>query len=160
MEPRPIKIKVPYISSNTDFSSLKLPEMTDPKESRMKQEQKRKQQEAYIERIRRVFGPDEKLIYPFRTGNDLIQKRPHIPDSQYKKHKKKLSKPNFSNSIGCWEIDIMFNGEREQMYLVAINVNTRYLMVEPIWSKGCLASTCQNGSTTTRTKLPHDNNKK
>jgi len=135
MEPLPIKIKVPYISSNTDLGSLKLPEMTDPKESRMKQEQKRKQQEAYIERIRRVFGPDEKLIYPFRTGNDLIQKRPHIPDSQYKKHKKKLSKPNFSNSIGCWEIDIMFNGEREQMYLVAINVNTRYLMVEPIWSK-------------------------
>jgi len=29
----------------------------------------------------------------------------------------------------------MFNVEREQMYLVAINVNTRYLMVEPIWSK-------------------------
>jgi len=135
MEPRPIKIKVPYISSNTDLSSLKLPEMTDPKESRMKQEQKRKRQEAYIERIRRVFGPDEKLIYPIRTGNDLIQKRPHISDSQYKKHKKRLSKPNFSNSIGCWEIDIMFNGEREQMYLIAINVNTRYLMVEPIQSK-------------------------
>jgi len=135
MEPRPIKIKIPYISSNTDLSSLKLPEMTDQKKSRMKQEQKIKQQEAYIEKIRRVFGPDEKLIYPFRTGNDLIQKRPHIPDSQYKKHKKKLSKPNFTNSIRCWEIDIMFNGEREQMYLVAINVNTRYLMVEPIWSK-------------------------
>jgi len=88
MEPLPIKIKVPNISSNTDLGSLKLPEMTDPKEPRMKQEQKRKQQEAYVEKIRRVFGPDEKLIYPFRTGNDLIQKQPHIPDSQYKKHKK------------------------------------------------------------------------
>jgi len=135
MEPLPVKIKVPYIGSDTDLSSLKLPELTDPKESRKTQEQKRKQQASYIEKIRRVFGPDEKLIYPFRTGNDLIQKRPHISDSQYKKNKKKLSKPNFSNSIGCWELDIMLNGEHEQMYLVAINVNTRYLMVEPIGGK-------------------------
>ena len=60
---------------------------------------------------------------------------------------KKLSKPNFSKTPGCWEIDIMFakyyseESENKQfirkqtIYVVLSNVNTRYLIVLPVEDK-------------------------
>ena len=93
------------------------------------------------------------LKYPFKSKfkyfeqyiNDInpnIVKEPYVHDFRLK-YAKKLSKPNFSNEPGCWECDIMFinyfdpndNITKEQAYLVLINVNTRYLIVEPIKNK-------------------------
>lgn len=93
------------------------------------------------------------LKYPFKSKfkyfekyikdiNPNAVKEPYIHDFRLK-DAKKLSKPNFSNEPGCWECDLMFinyfdskdNITKEQIYLVLINVNTRYLIVEPIKNK-------------------------
>ena len=81
------------------------------------------------------------LKYPFKSKYKYvsnIEKEPYIPDYRLKSCKK-MSKPNFSNERGCWEIDLMFvnyyNSQLEsikQTYLVLINVNTRFLIIEPL----------------------------
>ncbi|WP_289705273.1 hypothetical protein, partial [Bacteroides acidifaciens] len=92
------------------------------------------------------------LKYPFKSKykyveTDLqpvfknnIKTEPFIPDFKLKACKK-MSKPNFSNEPGCWEADLMSASyyadvehpiKQEQIYLVLINVNTRYLIVEPM----------------------------
>ena len=81
------------------------------------------------------------LKYPFKSKYKYvsnIEKEPYIPDYRLKTCKK-MSKPNFSNERGCWEIDLMFvsyyNSQLEsikQTYLVLINVNTRFLIIEPL----------------------------
>ena len=103
----------------------------------------------------------ESNLQPFYEST--IKTEPFIPDFKLKSCKQ-LSKPNFSNEPGCWEADLMFasyytqnaNYERSserlfepealcaersvalktsQIYLVMINVNTRYLIVEPMKDK-------------------------
>ena len=94
---------------------------------------------------------DSILKYPFKSKYkyvDLqqpVKAEPFIPDFKLKSCKK-LSKPNFSNEPGCWEADLMFvnyyvqeNGlavKTKKIYLIMLNVNTRYLIVEPIKDKG------------------------
>jgi len=125
MEPLSLKVKVPYIPSSMNLNQ-------DVDKLRQNIERMNKQR-TYFEKLNRVLDENEQLMYPFRTGNSKIQKKPHITDVQYTKQKKKLSKPNFSPQIGCWEMDIM--DARPQLYLVMININTRYLIVQPIKSK-------------------------
>ena len=95
------------------------------------------------------------LKYPFKSKykyvksnlqpiyNTNIKTEPFIPDFKLKSCKQ-MSKPNFSNEPGCWEADLMFSHyyedlvnpvKQEQIYLVLINVNTRYLIVEPMSKK-------------------------
>ena len=87
------------------------------------------------------------MLFPFKSkykyvSDNLtpfmqdIKLKPNIPDYKLK-ISKKLSKPDFSNEPGCWEADLMFvnTDENSQIYLVMINVNTRYLIVEPIGAK-------------------------
>ena len=93
------------------------------------------------------------LRYPFKSKykfiNDYLQKvyksdiktEPFVKDFKLKSCKE-LSKPNFSNEPGCWEADLMFIRyydkdltKEKNIYLVLINVNTRYLIVEPIKDK-------------------------
>ena len=93
------------------------------------------------------------LKYPFKSKFKYFEKyikhdHPHTLKEPYVhdfrlKDSKKLAKPNFSNEPGCWECDLMFTSyldpndmyQYEQINLVAINVNTRYLIVEPINGK-------------------------
>lgn len=86
------------------------------------------------------------MFYPFKSkykyvSDNLtpfmqdIKLKPNIPDYKLK-ISKKLSKPDFSNKPDCWEADLMFvNSSETQIYLVMINVNTRYLIVEPLGTK-------------------------
>lgn len=94
------------------------------------------------------------LKYPFKSKfkyfqqyigstNPNIVKEPFVQDFKLK-DAKKLSKPNFSNEPGCWEADLMFTNTyydtvdkktKNKGYLVMININTRYLVVEPIEGK-------------------------
>ena len=94
----------------------------------------------------------ESNLQPFYEST--IKTEPFIPDFKLKSCKL-LSKPNFSNEPGCWESDLMFasyysqNADQvknevlgnfvasktSQIYLVMINVNTRYLIVEPMKDK-------------------------
>ena len=101
------------------------------------------------------------LKYPFKSKykfveTDLqpvfknnIETEPFIPDFKLKACKK-ISKPNFSNEPGTWEADLMFSHyyadvehpiKQEQIYLVLINVNTRYLIVEPMSYKSEITQT-------------------
>ena len=93
------------------------------------------------------------LKYPFKSKFKYFEKyikhdHPHTLKEPYVhdfrlKDSKKLAKPSFSNEPGCWECDLMFTSfldpndmyQYDQSYLVAINVNTRYLIVEPIGGK-------------------------
>ena len=98
---------------------------------------------------------DSILKYPFKSKYkyvDLqqpVKAEPFIPDFKLKSCKK-LSKPNFSNEPGCWEADLMFanyyvqeNGlavKTKKIYLIMLNVNTRYLIVEPIKDKSDISN--------------------
>ena len=93
------------------------------------------------------------LKYPFKSKFKYLEKyikhdHPHTLKEPYVhdfrlKDSKKLSKPNFSNEPGCWEADLMFVNYfdpkdkylYERIYLILINVNTRFLIVEPAKSK-------------------------
>lgn len=75
--------------------------------------------------------------YPFKSKYKYIEDtgiktEPYIPDNQLKTVKK-LSKLDFSFEPICWETDIMF--VKSTIYLVLINVNTKYLIVQPINDK-------------------------
>ena len=77
---------------------------------------------------------NESINYPFKSKykyikDTNIKTEPYIKDYQLKTVKK-LSKPDFSFEPHCWEMDIMF--ALNKAYLVLINVNTKYLIVEPI----------------------------
>ena len=100
------------------------------------------------------------LQYPFKSKVQYVEQyirdrqEPFVHDFQLKPVKK-LSKPNFSRTPGCWEIDVMFakhftntdkdityndiiyNGiaKQQTIYLVLLNVNTRYLIVLPVKDK-------------------------
>ena len=71
------------------------------------------------------------LHYPFKSKPNFTTapREPNVPDHKLK-IAKKLAKLDYSNEPGCWEIDLMF--VENQIYFVMINVNTRYLIVEPI----------------------------
>lgn len=82
----------------------------------------------------------DNYIQPFFKSD--IKTEPFIPDFKLKSCKE-LSKPNFSNEPGCWEADLMFSKyytrdltKENKIYLVLINTNTRYLIVEPVKDKG------------------------
>ena len=87
------------------------------------------------------------LKYPFKSKYKYVESNlqplyqtniktePFIPDFKLKSCKQ-MSKPNFSNEPGCWKADLMFASyytpelkKISQIYLVLINVNTKYLMV-------------------------------
>ena len=77
------------------------------------------------------------INYPFKSKYKYIKDTniktdPYIKDYKLKPVKK-LSKPNFSHEPYTYEMDIMFISKRA--YLVLINVNTKYLFVEPITFK-------------------------
>ena len=77
------------------------------------------------------------LAYPFSSKYKFFEfknvpREPYVPDYKLKACKQYM-KPNFSNEPGCWEADLMF--VKNTIYLVLINVNTRFLIVEPIESK-------------------------
>ena len=90
------------------------------------------------------------LKYPFKSKykyldsvyKESIPKEPFVKDFKLKSCKA-LSKPNFSYEPGCYEVDLMFIHfyspdtlmRQTQIYLIMINVNTRYLIVEPINDK-------------------------
>lgn len=100
------------------------------------------------------------LKYPFKSKykhidsirhiyrND-IKTEPFIPDFKLKSCKQ-LSKPNFSHEPGCWEVDLMFTSyysvdgtstlKVSRIYLIMINVNSRYLIVEPILEKNDISN--------------------
>ena len=99
MEPQPIKVKIPYIPRN-----MKLNQPSQEFQANIERIQKQRQ---YFQKLNRVLDDNEQLMYPFKTGNDKIPKKPHLSDHKYTIQKKKLSKPNFSNTPGCWEMDIL-----------------------------------------------------
>ena len=95
---------------------------------------------------------DPLLKYPFKSKvkhfDSSIQtlQEPIVPDYKLK-IAKKLCKPNFSRTPGCWEIDVMFAKHyvnenelteasaplpNQTIYLVLLNVNTRYLIVRQV----------------------------
>jgi hypothetical protein len=82
------------------------------------------------------------LEFPFKSKAKRQSTKIPVSDSHYKR--KDLSKPNFSFTHGCWEIDLVFgllSGNDEEtpfnrdIHLFCINVNTRYLVVFPIPDK-------------------------
>ena len=74
-------------------------------------------------------------INDYMTMNDdwEAQTPDYIPDMSVKKLAQKYKKPNYSPQRNSWELDIMFTPRRK--YLVFININTRYAIVEPIAHK-------------------------
>ena len=90
---------------------------------------------------------DSLLRYPFKSKTKYFDKSIHnIQEPIVRDYKlkiaKKLCKPNFSKTPGCWEIDVMFakhytgnNNDyirKQTIYLTFLNVNTRYLHVIPV----------------------------
>ena len=92
------------------------------------------------------LNPDNFIINP------TINHEPFVHDYKLKPCLK-LSKPDFSPEPGCWEVDLLFTNyidsnnddspkdvalrdaiytKKSQIYLVMVNTNTRYLIVEPI----------------------------
>lgn len=79
----------------------------------------------------------ESVNYPFKSKykyikDTHIKTEPYVPDHKLK-IAKKLSKPDFSLTPHCWEMDLMF--ANSTIYLVMININTKYLIVIPIDDK-------------------------
>ena len=80
------------------------------------------------------------LDFPFRSklaaylakndGVELEKKPEFVSDVSLSKSVNKYKKPNYSPFRNSWEIDIMFAGEK--LYLVFLNINTRYAIIEPI----------------------------
>ena len=83
------------------------------------------------------------LDFPFRSklaaylakndGVELEKKPEFVSDVSLSKSVNKYKKPNYSPFRNSWEIDIMFAGEK--LYLVFLNINTRYAIIEPIKNK-------------------------
>lgn len=59
-----------------------------------------------------------------------ITKYPRVPNSFDINRIKRLYKLHHVAMPGTWQIDIMFSGQERNAYLVAINVNTRYLYIQ------------------------------
>ena len=105
----------------------------------------------------KIFDNEYKslLKYPFKSKISKLDPSLFIVNPEYhhepfvKDFKLKpcnyYSKPDFSLEPGCWEVDLMFVKypardddklvSRETIYLIMVNVNTRYLIVEPLESK-------------------------
>ncbi len=105
----------------------------------------------------KIFDNEYKslLKYPFKSKISKLDPSLFIINPEYhhepfvKDFKLKscnyYSKPDFSLEPGCWEVDLMFvkyatkNGDKlvphETIYLIMVNVNTRYLIVEPLKNK-------------------------
>ncbi|KAA6362796.1 MAG: hypothetical protein EZS28_041677 [Streblomastix strix] len=85
------------------------------------------------------------ITNPYRTKNRQASQN-LIQDFQLKPLKR-LQRPYFSPKSGSFEIDLAFSYDtikhREQIYLFAININTKYLVVIPIIDK----SNCEKGLT-------------
>ena len=86
------------------------------------------------------------LDYPFRSKlsaylaktDTLEMDFPEfVNDKQISKLAQKFKKPNYSPYRNSWEMDIMFaiSGKIHKLYLVFLNINTRYAIVEPIKNK-------------------------
>lgn len=88
------------------------------------------------------------LEYPFRSkvneyadkhNIDEFKKKDYVKDYNIKDLPKKYKRPNYSPTPYSYEMDIMFaQGDGHQplvLYLVLININTRYLIVRPIRNK-------------------------
>ncbi|KAA6383038.1 MAG: hypothetical protein EZS28_021433, partial [Streblomastix strix] len=77
------------------------------------------------------------IINPYRTKSRQAQQN-QIQDYQLKPLRR-LQRPYFSPKSGSYEIDLAFSYDtikhREQIYLFAININTKYLVVIPIIDK-------------------------
>ena len=107
------------------------------------------------------------LKYPFKSKiskldpsqfiiNPETHHEPFVKDFKLKSCSP-YSKPDFSLEPGCWEVDLMFakyttraDGTEsvvvhETIYLIMVNVNTRYLIVEPL--KNRLADTIKTAYT-------------
>ncbi|KAA6378809.1 MAG: hypothetical protein EZS28_025665 [Streblomastix strix] len=89
---------------------------------------------------------DQLSLFPFRSkikqyeriNKEKITIPTQIKDIQVKPLSK-LQRPYFSPKIGSWEIDIIFGTNpltrRTRLYLFAININTKYLVVIPMKDK-------------------------
>lgn len=97
---------------------------------------------------------DSLLKYPFKSKIKYFDssiesvQEPIVHDYKLK-NAKKLCKPNFSLTPGCWEIDVMFANyftqddgnqytREKTIYLTLLNVNTRYLIVRKVESRHIL----------------------
>ncbi|KAA6395351.1 MAG: hypothetical protein EZS28_009123 [Streblomastix strix] len=89
---------------------------------------------------------DQLSLFPFRSKikqYERINKEKITIPTQIKDIKvkplSKLQRPYFSPKIGSWEIDIIFgtnpSTRRTRLYLFAININTKYLVVIPMKDK-------------------------
>ncbi|KAA6392918.1 MAG: hypothetical protein EZS28_011552 [Streblomastix strix] len=89
---------------------------------------------------------DQLSLFPFRSKikqYEKINKEKISIPTQIKDIKvkplSKLQRPYFSPKIGSWEIDIIFGTNpltrRTRLYLFAININTKYLVVIPMKDK-------------------------
>ena len=68
----------------------------------------------------KLYGEDNKII-------------PKPRDQSLKTMKKQSLRPTYSKQPNSWQMDIMFTKRRA--YLILININTRYLFMEPISNK-------------------------
>ena len=105
---------------------------------------KEKKQEIYQSPITDSKVKTETILdFPFRSklaaylakndGVELPKKPEFVSDISLSKSVDKYKKPNYSPYRNSWEMDIMFAGEK--LYLVLLNINTRYAIVEPIPNK-------------------------
>ena len=91
---------------------------------------------------------DENILldFPFRsklsaylakTENVDMEFPEFVNDKQLTRLARKFKKPNYSPVRNSWEMDIMFAnfGKIHKLYLVLLNINTRYAIVEPIKNK-------------------------
>jgi hypothetical protein len=79
------------------------------------------------------------VIYPFRSKKPP----PGVPTKALlhdNKKPKKLTRPCFSQNMGCWIFDFVFNlGRKNDRFLFMMNMNTRYLVAKHTSNKGAEA---------------------
>ena len=125
VEPKPkIKIELP------DLGGKELKKIEKPKFKKLVKEVK-----EFTQEIPENF----KLNYPYKTDNKKAkfkQLNPNteisnkIQDFNLKKIKKEFSKPNYAAYPYTYEMDFLQLGARGPYYLILLNVNTRFLIVE------------------------------
>ena len=87
-----------------------------------------------------------KLQFPFKSKfaaflaktEDIGMEEPEfVEDYSAKNLAKDFKKPNYATQRNSWEMDIMFTSDLPsgKLYLVLININTRYAIIERIFNK-------------------------
>jgi hypothetical protein len=98
------------------------------------EEYQTEQQKEYVDENHQIEIQKVEIENPYKTNNSTFPK-----DLNPKKQQKKFQRPTFSKYVNSYEIDLGFFKYNEKLthsiYLVLININTRFVYIVPIADK-------------------------